>query len=182
MRIYTRTGDQGETGLIGGRRIAKTALRIEAVGHLDELNAAIGVCRTHAAPDLVSSALERLQSQLFDAGAELAVPPDRESSGPAVTGEHTARLEVEIDAMTGAMPPLASFVLPGGTPLAASLHVARTVCRRAERAVLRLHADQPVRDELRQYLNRLSDWLFTAARLANHSAGIADVTWSKQAE
>lgn len=181
MRIYSRTGDGGTTGLIGGGRVSKTDARIEAVGHLDELNAALGVSRTHPAPELISNALGRLQNLLFDAGAEVAAPPGSSWARPNIAADHIERLEREIDVMTGELPPLKNFILPGGAPLAAALHMARTICRRAERAVLRLHELEPVRDELIQFLNRLSDWLFTAARFANQHAAHQDVIWTQEA-
>lgn len=159
--------------------MSKTDLRIEAVGHVDELNAALGVCRTHPAPALIATALQRLQNQLFDVGAECAAPTGGRSH-QSVEASHVEKLEQEIDEMTASLPPLANFILPGGTPLAAALHVARTVCRRAERVMLRLNELQEVRSELIQFLNRLSDWLFTAARFANHDAGEPDVIWNKE--
>jgi ATP:cob(I)alamin adenosyltransferase len=179
VRIYSKTGDRGETGLIGGDRVPKTDPRIEAVGALDELNAAIGVARVHGGPELLAHALERTQNELFSAGAEIATPPGSRWFAPSVGEAEVGVLEREIDLMTDELPPLENFILPGGTPLAAALHVARTHCRRAERAVLSLHAQAPVRAELLGYLNRLSDWFFTAARYANHGAGVPDVAWRR---
>lgn len=181
MRIYTKTGDGGQTGLIGGGRVSKTDARIEAVGHLDELNAALGLCRTHPAPELIASALASLQNLLFDAGAEVAAPPGSAWARPTIGASHIERLEREMDLMTGELPALKNFILPGGSILAATLHVARTVCRRAERVLLRLHEVEPVRDELLRFLNRLSDWLFTAARCANQHAQREDVIWTQEA-
>ncbi len=176
-RIYTRTGDAGQTGLVGGGRISKTSLRIHAVGEVDELNAGLGMARTLLPPAGLDGPLAQIQHRLFDLGAELAAPGfGLESIDP----EDTAFLEASMDAQSAELPPLKAFILPGGTPLAAALHQARCVCRRAERSVLLLHHEEPVREEVLQYLNRLSDWLFTAARTANHLSGVSDVKWEKK--
>lgn len=176
MRLYTRTGDAGETGLIGGARISKASLRIEAIGQVDELNALVGVARTHSHYFDMDSELAQIQNSLFDLGGELASP---DGSFVAIRDAHAARLERSIDAMTNELEPLRQFILPGGTPLAASLHLCRTVCRRAERAVLALNAEKPVRSETLRYMNRLSDWFFAAARTANRLASVPDVPWSR---
>ncbi|HUF86537.1 MAG TPA: cob(I)yrinic acid a,c-diamide adenosyltransferase [Thermohalobaculum sp.] len=179
-RIYTRTGDRGETGLGDGSRVAKHAARVAAYGTVDETNAVIGLARLHAGGEM-DAALARIQNDLFDLGADLCRPPaegEEAAEHPPlrVSGPQVARLEREIDAMNQALKPLRSFVLPGGTPLAAQLHHARTVCRRAERLVVALAGAEPVGGPALHYVNRLSDWLFVAARVANDD-GAADVLW-----
>jgi len=176
-RIYTRTGDKGDTGLGNGRRVPKHDLRIEAYGTVDETNACVGVARLKASPDL-DAMLARVQNDLFDLGADLCVPEDdSEISRKAlrISAAQVARLEQEIDGMNERLPALTSFVLPGGSDAAAHLHVARTVCRRAERLVVELAARETVGVEAIKYANRLSDFLFVAARLANLPQG--DVLW-----
>jgi cob(I)alamin adenosyltransferase len=181
-RIYTRTGDDGTTGLTGGARRAKSDPRIEACGTVDETNACIGLARLHtgALPEL-DAMLARIQNDLFDLGADLSTPD--EGGSPAVeplriVAAQVARLEGEIDRLNAALAPLRSFVLPGGSPAAAALHLARTVARRAERIMVGLsrQADEPVGREALRYVNRLSDFLFVAARAANDD-GRADVLW-----
>ena len=182
-KIYTRTGDAGTTALGTGERVAKHALRIEAYGTVDETNATIGVARGALAqsdPD-IDAMLTRIQNDLFDLGADLCVPDRGEKLGYEplrIVAAQVERLEQEIDAMNANLAPLRSFVLPAGTPGAAALHVARTVCRRAERLVAALadQPDEPVSGDALKYLNRLSDFLFVASRLANHRAG-GDVLW-----
>ncbi len=178
MKLYTKTGDDGTTGLFGGGRVKKASLRVEAYGTVDETNAAIGVARAAGLAPAIDGVLARVQEDLFTLGAELACVPGKEAKLPATPlGEpDIARLEAAIDEADGVCPPLASFVLPGGSPQAAALHVARTVSRRAERAVLALD-DAPARRELVVYLNRLSDLLFALARRANVIAGVPDVPW-----
>jgi len=180
VKIYTKTGDDGSTGLLGGDRISKTSSRITAIGEVDELNAAIGVVRLHAAGHPLDAVLLRVQHSLFDLGSELACPPDGKFDLHAITEAHVELLEKSIDEQTAALEPLKNFILPGGTPLAAHLHLARAVCRRAERAVLDLHSEAPVRPGSREFLNRLSDWLFTAARTANASSNVVDIAWQKE--
>ena len=177
-RIYTRTGDKGETALGSGERVAKYALRIEAFGTVDETNAAIGVARLAAEGEL-DAALARIQNDLFDLGADLCLPEDgseRSAKALRVAQSQVDRLEREMDAMNEKLAPLRSFVLPGGTAAAAQLHVARTVCRRAERLMVHLAASEPVGDAALKYANRLSDFLFVAARFANIGRG-GDVLW-----
>jgi cob(I)alamin adenosyltransferase len=176
-RIYTRTGDSGETGLIGGSRIAKTSPRITAVGEVDELNACLGVARVHASALELDPLLSEVQHRLFDLGAELAAPGLALES---ISREDIVRLEESMDSQTLLLEPLKQFILPGGSPLASALHQARCVCRRAERAVLDLHAEEPVREDVLRYVNRLSDWLFTAARTANRLGDVPDVKWEKK--
>lgn len=178
MRIYTRTGDTGQTGLFGGARVSKANARIAAYGEVDELNSVLGWCAVVG----MGEALAREQSLLFTAGSWLATPPgaaDARKHLPAWPDGAVTTLEREIDGWDTTLPPLKTFIIPGGTELASRLHVARTVCRRAERAVVALAADaaQEVDPRLLVYLNRLSDWLFTAARAANAAAGRADAPW-----
>ena len=177
-RIYTGQGDSGTTALGTGARVAKTDPRVEAYGTVDEANATVGIARAKAECSM-DEALARIQNDLFDLGADLCVPPDAESGRRAalrITASHPERLEREIDAMNERLAPLRSFVLPGGTELAAALHLARTVARRAERRCFALAAVEPVGSEALRYLNRLSDWLFVAARIAN-ADGTRDVLW-----
>ncbi len=181
-KIYTRTGDDGTTALGSGRRVAKYDLRVEAYGTLDETNAAIGLARLHtrnSAPEL-DAMLARIQNDLFDLGADLCFPDEtRDARGRLqVSDTQVKRLESEIDALNRDLQPLRSFVLPGGTPAASFLHLARTISRRAERLVVALAArpDEPVGAPALHYINRLSDFLFVAARFANDK-GKSDVTW-----
>lgn len=180
-RIYTRTGDDGSTGLVGGERVAKNCLRVSAYGEVDELNSFLGQART-LAQKVQRSALEQrleiIQNELFDLGAELASAPGADLSGmPTVSLSQVSRLERWIDELCDGMPELRSFVLPGGTELNSALHVARAVCRRAERSVLTLHQDQAVSEPLRAYLNRLSDLLFAMARFESHASGSSEYLW-----
>jgi cob(I)alamin adenosyltransferase len=179
-RIYTRTGDRGETGLATGERRSKSDLRVEAIGTVDELNAVLGLARLHA-DGATDASLARIQNELFDLGAELATPETGEPlpyERLTVTAAQVERLEAEIDAMNERLEPLRSFVLPAGSPLATHLHLARTVARRAERLAVALAAreNEIVADTALAYLNRLSDHLFVAARIANED-GRADVLW-----
>jgi cob(I)alamin adenosyltransferase len=180
-RIYTRTGDAGRTRLATGETVSKTDLRVEAYGAVDETNACIGMARLHTGGDAEFDALlGRVQNELFDLGADLATPPRvDEAAGSAlrILESQVARLEAEIDALNASLPALKSFVLPGGAPAAAALHLARTVCRRAERDAVRLvESGAPVSPPALRYLNRLSDLLFVAARHAN-DGGAAEVLW-----
>jgi cob(I)alamin adenosyltransferase len=178
MKLYTKTGDDGTTGLFGGGRVPKTSARVEAYGTVDETNAAIGVARATGLDPSIDTVVAHVQEDLFTMGAELACVPGREAKlGMGLLGEtDIERLERAIDEADAACPPLKSFVLPGGTPQAAALHVARTVCRRAERSVLAVDDAAP-RREVVVYLNRLSDLLFVLARRANAVANVADVPW-----
>jgi cob(I)alamin adenosyltransferase len=184
-RIYTRTGDDGSTRLATGQKVSKADLRVEAYGAVDETNACLGLARLHTGHDAVlDPMLARVQNELFDLGADLSTPakPD-EAEGVVlrILDSQVKRLEDEIDELNGVLPPLASFVLPGGTPSAAALHLARTVCRRAEREAVRLgEAGEPVSSPALRYLNRLSDLLFVAARFANDRGG-AEVFWQSGA-
>ncbi|MCL4171133.1 UNVERIFIED_CONTAM: hypothetical protein GTU68_019973 [Idotea baltica] len=169
-KIYTRTGDGGDTALGNGERIAKQALRVSAYGTTDELNSFVGVARLHAEGE-IDTALSRIQNDLFDLGADLC-RPDMDNMIDA----QVDRLESEIDAMNTHLRPLRSFILPGGGALAAQLHVCRTVSRRAERLAVELAATEAVNTSAVKYLNRLSDWFFVAARMANNN-GEDDVLW-----
>jgi cob(I)alamin adenosyltransferase len=181
-KIYTRTGDDGTTALGSGRRVAKYDLRVEAYGTLDETNAAIGLARLHtrASHPALDAMLERIQNDLFDLGADLCYPDDtKDARGRLqVTDAQVERLENEIDTLNRELEPLRSFVLPGGTPAASFLHLARTVSRRAERLIVALSArdGESVGAPALRYINRLSDFLFVAARFAN-DRGKSDVTW-----
>jgi cob(I)alamin adenosyltransferase len=177
-RIYTRQGDAGRTRLATGAEVSKSDARVEAYGAVDETNACVGLARLHTRDDeTLDAMLGRIQNELFDLGADLATPPAEtpRAAELRILDSQAGRLEAEIDALNGALPALTSFVLPGGTPAAAALHLARTVCRRAEREAVRLaEAGQPVNAAALRYLNRLSDFLFVAAR---HAAGGHEVLW-----
>jgi cob(I)alamin adenosyltransferase len=183
MKIYTRTGDGGETGLFGTRtRVPKDDPRVEAYGTVDELNCTLGAVRAALPPTAVlDPVLAGVQSDLFAVGAELATPPSQEAKLAAhmqlALDERTAALEAEIDRLEAELPPLKAFILPAGTPPAAALHVARAVCRRAERRVVELSKSATVRPESLRYLNRLSDLLFVLARYANYREGVPDTPW-----
>ena len=177
-KIYTRTGDRGETGLGNGERRSKADLRVETYGTVDELNAVLGLARLHAEGEM-DETLARIQNELFDLGAELATPETGEPLGfepLKVVPSQVERMEAEIDAFNERLEPLKSFVLPAGSPLAAHLHLARTVARRAERLMVALAKVEPVAETAMHYVNRLSDLLFVAARIANED-GRADVLW-----
>ena len=176
MKIYTKTGDAGETGLFGGPRVRKDHARIEAFGTVDELNSHLGLVRTIPGAAGHDGLLRRVQAELFDLGAQLATPG---AATERISREHVEALEREIDRLEERLEPLSSFILPTGTPLAATIHVARTVCRRAERRVVTLAA-QPgtsIPANAIEYLNRLGDLLFVMGRFANHAAGVADDPW-----
>jgi len=175
-RIYTRGGDLGETSLGDGTRVSKDSLRVEAFGTVDEANAAIGLARLHASGDAFDM-LARIQHDLFDLGADLCTPDmsERGTGALRIVAAQTERLEHEIDAMNADLPELNSFVLPGGTTLAATLHLARTITRRAERFTVALATVETVNPEAIKYLNRLSDHLFVLSRAANRPAG--DILW-----
>jgi cob(I)alamin adenosyltransferase len=181
MRIYTRTGDQGDTGLFGGGRVRKDDPRVTAYGDVDELNSTIGVARATSPTELFDSELAAVQRDLFALGGHLATPdPDKVRKAlekAELAPSRVSAFEQAMDAAERELAPLRAFILPAGIPKAAALHLARTVCRRAERSVVTLAHAQVVPEFFLVYLNRLSDYLFTLARLANHRAGQADVTW-----
>lgn len=178
-RIYTKTGDDGTTALFGGQRVSKDDLRIQSYGTVDELNAVIGLTLTCDMTAALQQELLRLSSELFTVGADLATPlyPPPSYEIPRIGTEHVTRLESLIDAHDGVLSELKNFILPGGSPAAAHLHLARTICRRAERLVVALARHEDLGDHVVTYLNRLSDYLFTAARRANHDAGVRDIPW-----
>lgn len=177
MKIYTKTGDTGETGLFGGPRVSKDAPRIEAYGTVDELNATLGVVRAEPLADEIDEVLARIQNELFDLGAELATPNPAEHDMVRIGAEQIAWQEAAIDRFEAQLPGLKSFILPGGTRPAALLHLARCVCRRAERRLVTLAEHEAIRPELIIYTNRLSDLLFVLSRAANQAAHVADVPW-----
>ena len=181
MKIYTKTGDDGTTGLIGGSRVLKSDAAIECYGTVDELNAAIGVANCVADRETASE-LRAVQAELFVIGSHLATPTgeSRASSLPKVDPAWVARLESQIDLAESKLEPLRNFILPGGTELAARLHLARTICRRAERLQVARSTQHAVDDAIVVYMNRLSDWLFVQARLANKRAGQPDIPWISQ--
>jgi len=171
-KIATRTGDGGETGLGDGKRVAKDSARIRALGDVDELNSAIGVVLAETVPPEVKEALDQIQHDLFDLGGELSIP-----GHVMVTADHVARLDALLEQWNAGLPALKEFILPGGSRAAAAAHLARTVCRRAERSVVAVGRTEPVTEHARKYLNRLSDLLFVAGRLLNRAAGGGDVQW-----
>lgn len=186
-RVYTRGGDRGETSLVGGQRIAKDSIRIESYGTVDELNAVLGLVRVagrqtpggeEAGRARLDALLDRIQNDLFDLGSDLAtLPGDRHPNQPVVEARHVAELESAIDAFNEGLPELTSFVLPGGGPVAAFLHQARTVCRRAERSVTTLAREEAIGEHCLPYLNRLSDLLFVLSRWAARTGGEAETLW-----
>lgn len=184
MKIYTRTGDSGDTALFGGGRVPKDHHRVAAYGTVDELNAAVGMAVAVVGDDEVRERLGQVQHDLFALGANLATVPARDGRPrpkglPALPLSRVARMEGWMDGADAELPPLRAFILPGGTAGAAALHFARTVCRRAEREVVHLAALEPVEQGVVVYLNRLSDLLFTFARLENHRSGVGDTEWRK---
>lgn len=179
MKIYTRNGDAGDTGLFGENNVSKASLRVATYGDVDELNSVLGLARAEGLDGDVDALFATIQSELFNVGAELATSPkyDKDLGIPLVSDADIERLERAIDEAEKELSPLTSFVLPGGAKSAAALHIARTVCRRAERSVVALMASEPVRGEVLRYINRLSDLCFVYARLANARAKVADVPW-----
>jgi cob(I)alamin adenosyltransferase len=181
MRIYTRTGDSGETGLLRGPRVAKHHPRVDACGNVDELNALLGVAISEIAHAELNALLTSIQNDLFEVGGDLATPlQEHEEPESRITAAMTARLEEEIDRCEASLPELRQFILPTGSKGSALLHYARTVCRRAERSVTRLGASEPVNPEVIRYLNRLSDLLFVLARAANRADSIPDSHWKNR--
>ena len=187
-RIYTKTGDAGDTRLVGGQKVRKDSPRIEAYGTVDELSSVLGIARTFleqkeapAGALALAGVVRRIQNELFNLGSDLATrPEDRHPAQPVIRDEHVAALEREIDAWNEALPALESFVLPGGGLAAAHLHLARTVCRRAERAVVRAADQEALRPEALRYLNRLSDALFVMSRHAAHLYGEPEPLWEPE--
>jgi cob(I)alamin adenosyltransferase len=181
-KIYTKTGDDGTTGLGGGQRVAKDSLRIETFGTVDELNAQIGVAMAGGLEPTLTAQLTRVQHELFHLGSDLCILESDKAARPVphIEASHVETLEATMDHMTGALGPLTNFILPGGTIGAAQLHVARTVCRRAERLAVALARKEPVGAFVVAYLNRLSDALFVMARWENRHRGVPDVTWNSR--
>jgi len=179
MKIYTKTGDAGETGLFGGSRVSKASLRVDAYGQVDELNSAIGWARVEVSDSGIDALLNRIQNELFEVGAELGSTTERKqkSAIPRIEESQVQALERAIDQYEQGPPPLTTFVLPGGSESAARFHLARCICRRAERSLVALSTQEELRGELFRYLNRLSDLLFVLARYGNHRAGVGDIPW-----
>ena len=175
-KIYTKTGDDGTTGLGNNQRVDKAHARVEAYGTVDELNSAIGVvlAANHVSDD-IRTLLSRLQHELFELGGELCMP-----GYEALQSEHVEHLEQALDDLNASLPPLKDFILPGGTLAASYCHLARTICRRAERCIVRVHHHEPLRTEILQYINRLSDLLFVISRVLVHAAGKDEVLWEKK--
>jgi cob(I)alamin adenosyltransferase len=182
MKIYTRTGDDGETSLLGGNRVPKDALRVEAYGAVDELNALLGLVSSETGSEKLRETVGAIQQKLFVLGTELATPAGAGARGlPQLGGGDVTTIENIIDAVEDRLPPLTKFILPGGTREASFLHIARTVCRRAERACVRLSHAEPVSSGALIFLNRLSDLLFVLAREANLRAGAQEIEWTSSA-
>ena len=178
MKIYTKTGDGGDTSLFGGKRVRKDSLRIETYGTVDELNSVIGVCRAQKIPKQIDIVLEEIQRDLFTLGADLATPHDvKKKSVKRIENSHVVRLESHIDAIEATLEPLKQFILPGGSETAAMLHFARAVCRRAERLVIRLSHEEKINKHPVVYLNRLSDLLFVLARKTNALSKTPETKW-----
>ncbi len=181
FKIYTKTGDKGTTSLIGGKKVSKSDNRITAYGTVDELNSHIGLCRDVLTDEMVTHTLSDIQHTLFALGAHLAQDPDKTSTleMPALRSDLPAPLESEIDRMEEQLPPLKTFIVPGGHVHISYIHIARTVCRRAERVVVMLDKESPVQPVIKEYLNRLSDYLFVLARYTGMQYNIADIPWEK---
>lgn len=178
MKIYTKTGDTGQSSLYGGKRVGKDYIRLEAYGTIDELNSTLSLVISSADTKELENDLRNIQSDLFRLGSELAVPEGKSIPGfNLLDNSRTDWLELTMDKMSETLPPLKSFILPGGTKLASYLHLARTICRRAERRVVTLANQETVRPEVIAYLNRLADYLFVLARFVNQQANIQDITW-----
>jgi cob(I)alamin adenosyltransferase len=180
-KIYTKTGDDGTTGLVGGTRVKKYDVRLEAYGTVDELNASIGVIRSFELPANYMKYITEIQNKLFNIGSRLASDEKGEAvtSGLSITEKHIAELEKAIDELDEELPELTQFILPGGTPAAAYCHVARTVCRRAERRILEFSEQTFVQPEIIKYINRLSDFLFVLARKLVAISGVEEITWQQ---
>jgi cob(I)alamin adenosyltransferase len=178
MSIYTKTGDKGDTSLFGGQRVPKDALRIEAYGTIDELNSVLGMIRSENSNAEIDRMLGEIQNSLFVLGADLATPRAfQKKSIRRIEAKDSLPLEKLIDKLDGQLKLLSSFILPGGLPVAAKLHFARTVCRRTERVVVRLSRNEDIGEDINVYLNRLSDLLFILARYANHVANVSETKW-----
>lgn len=180
MKIYTKTGDDGTTGRFGGCRVNKNHPIVETYGTVDELNSILGLAQSLQPPSYIHKKLQRIQNELFEIGSDLSFPAGKNHElVKRIDSHYTQRLEPEIDDMIQQLSPLKEFILPGGTQLCATLHLARTVCRRAERSCIASMEVESVNPEIIRYLNRLSDWLFCLARFANHMEKLQDVVWKK---
>lgn len=180
MKIYTKKGDQGETSLFGGTRVPKSSARIEAYGTVDELNSILGVAASHGLSNKGARWIAQVQQDLFVLGADLATPPDSQTRINRIDETAIAFLEQAIDTMEETLPPLKNFILPGGSPQGATLHLARTVCRRAERATVACGQTEEISERTIKYLNRLSDFFFVLARFENKQAGQPEETWQPE--
>lgn len=180
FKIYTKTGDAGETGLFGGARLPKNHIRIEAYGTVDELNSFLGLVRDHLQEEQIRKVLKDIQDRLFTIGAALATAPGKASAAPDITDADIKLLETEMDRMESHLEPLKNFILPGGHPAVSYAHVARSVCRRAERMVVALHQNEPVNELLLKYLNRLSDYCFMLARYIAKELDVKEVIWTSR--
>lgn len=180
FKIYTKTGDKGQTSLFGGRRVSKGYLRIDAYGTVDELNSCIGLLRDHLSDEVLRALLKEIQDRLFTLGANLAADPSKELQKPDLLEEDIKLLEREMDRMDDGLPELRNFILPGGHPTVSFCHLARCVCRRAERLAVTLAEEEPVDPILIQYLNRLSDYLFILGRRIAFDLGIEEVVWKSR--
>lgn len=178
MKIYTKTGDAGQTGLFGGRRVSKSHIRVEAYGSVDELNAFIGLLYDSLSEEAVRELLRQVQHRLFSLGAALAADPTGTPIQPDLRPTDISALEEAIDAMSQELPPLQHFILPGGFPTVSLAHICRTICRRAERTVVALHEQETTPEGVLQYLNRLSDYFFVLARYLGHRAGVEEIKWT----
>ncbi|MEO1257843.1 MAG: cob(I)yrinic acid a,c-diamide adenosyltransferase [Bacteroidota bacterium] len=178
FKIYTKTGDAGQTALFGGRRIPKNDLRIDAYGTIDELNSHLGLVRDVCKNNAYRSVLKEIQNRLFTIGANLATDPTKNIAPPDIRLTDIELLENEIDAMESELLPLKNFILPGGHPSVSYCHIARTICRRAERLIVALHLVEPVEPMVLKYVNRLSDYLFVFGRKMAKDVGVEEVTWS----
>jgi cob(I)alamin adenosyltransferase len=177
MKIYTKTGDKGETGLLAGGRTGKDTVRIQAYGTVDECNAVLGIVRTHDIGEQLDEMLNNVQHKLFVVGSDLATPGGQRTTIDRISDEDVEKLEADIDLLEKTLPTLKAFILPGGSPGASYLHLARTICRRAERLAVTLSREEATAVQIVKYLNRLSDFLFVAARSANLHSGIDDRLW-----
>ncbi len=178
MKIYTKTGDHGDTGLLGGKRISKDSLRIEAIGQVDELNATIGLASAHISMPQIQEMLNQIQQDLFTVGADLATPINiQKSTAIRLRPSKTQELESWIDKLQSKLPQLKNFILPGGSIPAAQIHLSRTICRRAERVIVSLNSKEKLNLALIPYLNRLSDFLFVLARYLNHHQKVKEEKW-----
>ncbi|MFN4257273.1 MAG: cob(I)yrinic acid a,c-diamide adenosyltransferase [Saprospiraceae bacterium] len=178
MKIYTKTGDKGQTALFGGRRVPKSHLRVDSYGTVDELNSFIGWLADLLENEHIRHVLKTVQDRLFTLGAHLASDPEKHPPTPDLLPEDIALLEREMDAMDELLPPLRNFILPGGHPAVSACHVCRTVCRRAERLVVALHETEPVEPQVLEYLNRLSDYFFVLSRKIGQDFGVAENVWN----